>query len=247
MKNGFTHGPLQCRDCFSGNEHTLVMGDWRLQNNPGYYGSADPSILILGFSKGANQNKEATLGTFDKVAFSGARHRLQAVLETLNIMPSDRSIHALMTAAEKDFGIASLVRCSFGKMRNGVYKTSGDVIPSSFTNPQTFQIIQRCTKKYLNELPSRVKLVILLGTSDSYIKKTKSMMSKNYVDYKNINAIAFSAGGALWIYATHPSPGNGHFDSWISGDQDNASAQKRSLAITALNGYRSNGYNNLIR
>ena len=234
MSNGYIHGPLQCRACYIGNEPTLVLGDWRLHNNPGYYGSSDPEILILGFSKGANQNKVAEDGDFDKIAFAKARHRLKAVLETLRVMPSDRGIDALMTAREPQFGVASLVRCSFCKMKGGTCKTSGDVIPSAFTNASTLPIIQRCASTFLGKLPKRVKLVVLLGTGDSYIAKTRTIFSKLYTDFFPINPAAFRAGGALWLYAAHPSPGNGHFDSWVAGGSDNPSGQKRILALQAL-------------
>jgi hypothetical protein len=234
MAEGYTHGPQQCRACFRSTEETLILDDWRLQNNPGYYGSKDPEIIVLGFSKGANQNKVALQGDFDNVAFAKARNRLKSVLETLNVMPKNRSIDSLMTAKEDEFGVASLVRCSFGKMKNGICKTSGDVIPSAFTNKATLAIIQRCSSKFLGKLPSRVRLVILLGTSDSYITKTKSIFSALYDDYLSINACAFRAGGALWVYAAHPSPGNGHFDSWLSAGLDNSSGQKRILALQAL-------------
>ena len=143
---GYIHGPQSCRACFVGQEETLAIGDWRLQNNPGYYGSADPEIIVLGFSKGANQNKVAQQGNFDKVAFANARHRLQDVLKTLKIMPSNRGIDSIMTGQEKEFGVASLVRCSFCKMKNGVCKTSGDVIPSAFSNSSTLKIIERCAR-----------------------------------------------------------------------------------------------------
>jgi len=235
LSEGYIHGSTQCRICFTGTEKTLTLGDWRLKNNPGYYGSSNPEILVLGFSKGANQNKAAEAGDFDKIAFANARHRLKTVLETLNLMPSDRNIDALMTKHEQTFGVASLVRCSFCKMKNGVCKTSGDVIPSAFTNLSTLAIIQKCAGTFLGKLPERVKVVILLGTSDSYIKKTKSIFSKLYPDFLTINSCAFSAGGALWIYAAHPSPGNGHFDYWVSGSLENTSGQKRIFALQALN------------
>ncbi len=234
MIEGYIHGPHQCRACFNGSERTLVLGDWRLHNNPGYYGSADPEILILGFSKGANQNKVAEEGNFDKIAFAKARHRLKAVLETLNIMPSDRSIDALMTVREQKFGVASLVRCSFCKMKDGVCKTSGDVIPSAFTNTSTLPIIQRCATTFLGKLPKRVRLVVLLGTGDSYITKTKAILSKLYTDFVSLNPTAFRAGGALWVYAAHPSPGNGHFESWVSAGAENPSGKKRIFALQAL-------------
>lgn len=235
MSDGYKHGPQQCRDCFKGSEQTLVIGDWRLHNNPGYYGSANPQVLVLGFSKGANQNKAAQEGSFDKIAFAKARPRLKVVLDTLNIMPSDRSIDALMTANEREFGVASLVRCSFCKMQDGVCKTSGNIIPSAFTNQSTSNIIERCAGQFLSKLPRSIKLVVLLGTSDSYISKTKAIFSKLFAsDYASINPVAFRASGALWVYAAHPSPGNGHFQSWVSGNSESSSGQKRVYALHAL-------------
>ena len=46
---GYNHGPCQCRVCFSGRANVLALVDWRLHNNPGYYGSRTPKILVLGF------------------------------------------------------------------------------------------------------------------------------------------------------------------------------------------------------
>ncbi len=230
----YVHGPIQCRLCFNGAERTLELGDWRLHNNPGYYGSTNPRVLVLGFSKGANQNRVAEDGDFDKIAFAKARHRLQSILEVLKFMPSDRDIDHLMTAKEREFGVASLVRCSFYKIKNGECKTSGDVIPSAFSNASTLAIIQRCASTFLQRLPEGVKLVLLLGTADRYIKKTRAIFGKLYPDFSSVNPVAFRAGGALWLYVAHPSPGNGHFDAWLSGGAENPSAQKRSLAQAAL-------------
>jgi len=58
-----------------------------LLNNPGYWGSSNPKILVLGFS-------------------------------------------------------------------------SGDILPSVFTNPTTFEIIQRCASTFLKRLPGGVELVV---------------------------------------------------------------------------------------
>jgi hypothetical protein len=234
MTDGYAHGPLKCRECFPGEGDTLTLGDWKLQNDPGYYGSSDPEILVLGFSKGLNQAKAAEEGCFDRIAFAGARHRLKTVLQVLNLMPTDRDINALMTSSERTFGVASLVRCSFSKLKNGVYKTSGDVIPSAFTNQDTLRIVGTCARRYLLHLPQRVRLVVLLGTSDSYIAKTKVLCSSIYPDYCERNRVSFRTDGVLWVYAAHPSPGNGHFDEWARGSVDTTSGRKRWLALEAL-------------
>jgi hypothetical protein len=117
---------------------------------------------------------------------------------------------------------------------NGTCKTSGDVIPSSFTNLDTLQIIETCLKKYLGDLPKSIKLVVLLGTNETYIKKTKNLIQRLHSDFLIVNNVAFVAGGALWIYATHPSPGNGHFNAWIQNGSDDKSGQKRLLAKEAV-------------
>ena len=236
MPHRYPHGPIQCGLCFGNADRTLAIGDWRLHNNPGYYGSSNPRVLVLGFSKGANQNRAAEAGDFDKIAFAGARHRLQAVLQVLGLMPADRGIDYLMTAKEREFGVDSLVRCSFCKMKNGQCKTSGDVVPSAFSNPDTLAIIKRCASTYLLRLPERVERVVLLGTADSYIAKTRNIFSKIYPDFASVNPVAFRAGGALWVYGAHPSPGNGHFDAWLKGGIESASGQKRDLAQRALAG-----------
>ena len=230
MVIGYTHGLVACRDCFAGTQQVMALGEWRLNNNPGYYGSSSPEILILGFSKGANQNKAEIDQHFDKVAFSGIRHRLQEVLETLGVMPTDRDIDSLMTAGESKFGIASLVRCSICKMKDGICKTSGDIIASSFTDSTMMKVIETCSTKYLRPLPGTVKLVILLGTSESYIKKTTELLKRLYPDFASVNHVSFTAGAALWVYAAHPSPANGHFDAWVSKGAEDRSGNKRMLA-----------------
>jgi hypothetical protein len=236
MLDGYTHGTLQCRLCFGeSKETTLSLGDWRLLNNPGYYGSNDPEILVLGFSKGMTQIKVAERADFDKIAFANARNRLRAIFEVLKIMPSDRGIDELMTSSETTFGIASLVRCSLSKVdKNGRFKTSGDLIPSAFTNPTTLAVIRRCAFTFLSCLPKNVRLVILLGISNAYIVKTRRIFADLYSDFAPQNEVAFRAGGALWIYTTHPSPANGHFNDWVSGGHHTPSGRKRILALQAL-------------
>ena len=87
VDNRYQHGPQSCRHCFSGSLAELRLGDWRLVNNPGYYGGSSPEILVLGFSKGANQARAAEQGDFEAIAFANARHRLQQVLQVLGVMP----------------------------------------------------------------------------------------------------------------------------------------------------------------
>jgi len=239
MSNGYTHGRVDCRLCFTGDEPILILNDWRLHNNPGYYGSSTPKFLVLGFSKGATQDKVAEQGDFDRIAFAGFRSRLQTVLETLDIMPENRGVDELLTAHEKDFGFASLIRCSLCKIKGDSCITSGNIINSSFKDNLSYPIINRCAMTYLARLPESIHLVILLGTNDSYIDQTRQLFQKIYLDFRSINPVAFRAGGSVWIYAAHPSPANGHLSNWVNADESNSSGYKRLLALQAIQSARS--------
>ena len=231
---GYVHGRIFCKACFPAEEEKLSIGDWRLLNNPGYYGSSNPEILVLGFSKGTSQITASEKGDFDKIAFANMRHRLKQVLETLKIMPADRDIDALMTAKEKKFGLTSLVRCSLCKMKGENCITSGTIVSAAFTNNATLKIIEQCVIKFLSTLPTRTKLVVLLGISDSYLSKTKKIFRKVFKDFFELNSVAFRAGEALWVYGAHPSPMNGHFKAWVAGPINNRSGSKREDALSVL-------------
>lgn len=46
--------------------------------------------------------------------------------------------------------------------------------------------------------------------------------------------VAFRADSALWAYAAHPSPCNGHSNTWTEGPTDMSSGRKRLLVQHAL-------------
>ena len=235
----FKHGPIDCRQCFpSSDSSTLVLGDWRLNNNPGYYGSANPEVLILGFSKGATQNKAQASEDFDSIAFAGMRDRLQAVLEVLHLMPGNCSLNDMLMGREERFGFASLVRCSLYKMVKGKATTSGPVVTSAFKQKEALNIIESCARTYLRDLPSSLRLTLLLGTNKTYMRNVKAIFSGMYDSFEDINEVAFYAGNVLWVFVAHPSPANGHFRAWLSeGDVLNQSSSKRVLAAKAINMY----------
>ena len=230
----YTHGWVDCRQCFPGEETIRSMGDFKLLNNPGYSGSSTPRVLVLGFSKGSTQIQSAHQADFDKVAFAGMRDRLQKILTRLDLMPEGRGIDELMIAKEKVFGFTSLVRCSLCKMKGESCLTSGAVVTASFKDPHTYRIIQCCALTFLAHPPESLQQVILLGTNKVYIEKTRRLFEQLYPDFESINAVAFRARGAIWVYAAHPSKANGCFEAWMDAEATRPSGMKCRLAIEAL-------------
>ena len=238
MTFGYSHGWQECRLCYTGAHSISLPNNWMLHNNPGYAGSSNPSTLILGFSKGANQNEIAIQGAYDQVPFAGMRDRLQQLLVALDLMPTDRRIDQMLTAHEVEFGAASLVRCSLCRKKGVHYVTSGGLVTEGFRVPEIKAIIERCAVTFLSRPPESLRRVILLGTNRIYIQKTKELFRHLFPDYKCINEVAFQARGVLWVYAAHPSKANGRFKAWLAAEPGNLSGQKYIQARQALTAYR---------
>jgi hypothetical protein len=231
-RKGYQHGPTPCRKCFPrGTGESVLLGTLKLHNNPGYYGSSNPQVLVLGFSKGTNQMRASPRGGLDHVAFSGARPTLKRILQALGLIDRTADMDRLLTGAESVFGFASLVRCSLQDASTG---SSGDLPRRVFKERLALPVAKACANEFLAPLPPSVKVVVLLGTSDQYIKNTMRVIGGLYRDFAEVNSVAFTAGGALWVYATHPSGENRHLNEWLNDPPTTTAGRKRADAVEAL-------------
>lgn len=228
------HGWQSCRACHSQGQELRVEGEWHLRANPGYWGAREPKILVLGFSKGATQIAAAANEAFDAVAFAGMRPRLQKVLDALELDLEGQTIDEALSASSRALGAASLIRCGLSLERDGKLETSGAIMSRAARAPFTREVMQSCVKRHLDPLPASVRTVVLLGTTDTYVKGVKGLMHSRFEDFREVNEVAFMAQGRMWVFAAHPSPANGEFKAWLAGDPSSTSGRKRRLAAQAL-------------
>lgn len=231
-----SHGPIECRKCFTANGPCQDVGLWRITNDPGAWGSRDPEYLVLGFSKGFTQAKAYASRDFDSVAFARSRSNLKQVLEALGLLDQDINIDTLMTAKERTWAFGSLVRCSLARWNKtgGKWEATGPMVQRSFSESPASSYISNCTKRFLSSLPPRLKLGVLLGNGDGYIKGVKEVFKTIHTEsYQDVNEVAFKAGGVLWVHTAHPSPLNGHLGEWLRGHWQTRQGRKAFLAIEA--------------
>jgi len=228
------HGWQACRNCHASNSDLRVEGPWHLRANPGYWGTSEPKVLVLGFSKGATQISASQSGNFDGVAFAGMRPRLRQVLDALGIDLGTETVDQALSASSRWLGAASLIRCGLSLDIDGKLTTSGTIMPKAASAAFTRQVMRSCVEQHLSPLPVGVERVVMLGTTDAYIKGVKALMRNQFADYQDINKVAFSAQGRVWVFAAHPSPANAEFTHWLGGDMDSASGRKLQLALQAL-------------
>jgi len=221
MNTFYTHGRVKCSVCKDINDCTFIQenneaknineNDWILNNNPSYWGSSTPKVLILGYSKGATQMQGDIV--FDDIAFKGMRERLKEILVLLKLTTDDIDINKLFKKNNDDFGFASLIRCGISYQG----KTSGNLITKSFTKEATKQVINNCVNTFLkDDLPQSIETIIFLGSAKEYKKKLSKSFEDEFKSYKYIDEDHFLLGKIKCFFVAHPSPANGHFKNWIS-------------------------------
>lgn len=209
--------------------------NWHLRANPGYWGDSKPEVLILGFSKGANQLQASESGTFDRVAFAKARVRLGKILDVMGVSLHGQTLDQALTASGKGIGVASLIRCGISLDKHDKLITSGPVMVKAMSDKWSRDVMERCVRSHLlSHMPSSVQRILLLGNADEYVLRVKKLMASVFVDYRDLNKMSFTAIGRTWIFSAHPAGGNGHFNEWAEGDASTGQGYKRWLAQSAF-------------
>ncbi len=204
------HGWQPCRACHQAGQDVRIEGDWHLRANPGYWGAQAPRVLVLGFSKGATQIAAAAGGQFDAVAFAGMRPRLKAVLDGLGLDLDGQSIDEAMSAGARALGAASLIRCGLSVMENGQLKSSGTIMPKAAKASFPLQAMKTCIGRHLNPLPESVETVVMLGTTDAYVKGVKGLMREQFSDLPGRQRRVLSRAGPHLGVRIPPQRGQRH-------------------------------------
>ena len=233
------HGHIACRKCFVDEGSTQMVGKWQMVNDPAAWGSASPKVLILGFSKGFTQAEAFRSGRFEDIPFKKMRPRLTEVLRLLGVLGQSEIVDQKMVASESEIGFGSLVRCSLSRLNaKGALECTGQVMAKAFVEEISANL-KTCARTYLGDLPSSVRLVLLLGTTDSYITGCRTVVRSLYgTRFSDIDDVSYRTGDVVWVHASHPSPLNGHHGPWMAGDPSTKAGRKQTLAKAAV---RSSG------
>lgn len=242
------HGLIECRRCWgsfgAGAEYVSSDSKFKLVNDPAAWGSREPRVLVLGMTKGNTQsnamNACVSEGDFDKVAYAKFRDRLTTVLHIVGLAKDASSVDSLIVPNELDFGWGSVIRCSltgWDAEKNLYSGESGKVLPA-FDHLEMKTVVRNCFSQFLSALAERTKLVVLLGNSDSYLKKMKRIVgdfySADFCAEPEYEGVSYSAGGKRWVHVAHPSRGNGYFNNFIRDDERSKQGKKRRIAQAAV-------------
>jgi hypothetical protein len=231
------HGYIGCRACFTGNDSSLEFSNadstkWRLEQPNAAWGSQTPQILVLGFSRGANQSK---LGTpFDEIAFKGMRKQLSDLLRSLRLLGAE-PIDAHINAGEQKFAFGSLIRCSvaqWDQTKLAYSKAGGAILQKFAKGSATLRVATTCVGKYLTSLPAKTKLIVMLGNEERYIRFCFERVKEARGQAKWVNAMAYDSLGVRFVHIMHAKAQGSLVPDWVAGVK--SQVEKRRHAVEAV-------------
>lgn len=206
---------------------------FRIEQPNGAWGARDPLVMVLGFSRGVRQDPKAP---FDEVAFSGMRSQLTKIMKALGLLGAGDHVSNRIRASEMDFHFGSLFRCSvamWDKSKQAYAKSGNGILEKFLASKEAREVADACTERFLGALPSRTKLVMLMGNSDDYVEGCQKLMRRIYPDVRAINEVAYSNGRVTWVHTIHAKAQGSYLPEWLEG-ADTAVGRKLLPARNAI-------------
>jgi hypothetical protein len=236
------HGRLSCSRCFPDEQAiwgvtTLPNGNgWKIENNPCAWGSRNPRVLVLGFSKGSRQTIETEPEAHNKIAFKGMRDNLTLILRKLDLLAPEERIGYRISEREPDIAFGSLIRCSVSKLdpATGRYLKSGNIINALARGECEADFASNCAQQFLSQFPHRLRLVVMLNNDSDYVEACVKTLGAIHPDLRVINQVAYAVRQVLFVHVVQPSGvSSRHVKDWLTGEHG-AQAEKCRFAMDAV-------------
>ena len=225
------HGRVQCSLCHRGQPYAFDRtrteeGIWRITNNPLAWGSSNPEVIVLGFSKGPTQAGALATQPHDKIAYRGGRANLGKILHHIGLLPSADS--ALVDNAIADqhsrFHFASLVRCTverFDGPRNEWLGTGGGMLDKFVASDFGQTVTGNCARQFVADLPKATKLIVMLGlgTKGNYVEACRKVYAKARPGtWRSVNEVAYTDDRVTVVHTEHFASQGALLPNWLSGN-----------------------------
>lgn len=221
------HGPITCNKCKSFMNHVDTKnngvysydlmeskdGKLILENNPLSFGSSDPDVLILGFSKGKKQNDKLFKSqsctnidiiddaSFRTIAFDGLQEIIEATLKATSVINDSDTLDQLLNSQESSFQFGSAIKCSLHLPAPEKEKFSPKKIMKASTDAE--KIINNCIQKHHSDLKDHT-LIIHFGGKE-YLKSIEHIDIFDDGIKVHGKARYATTGKMTWLFIKHPS------------------------------------------
>lgn len=197
--------------------------DWRLRANCLAWGSQEPEIVILGFSKGATQAGALGHEPHNEIAYKSHRSKVGKILKHVGLLEdcSAEAVSREIANTGGRFHFGSLIRCTVERFDHKTQEwtgTGGGMLDKFVATPFGRQVSGNCTKRFLTELPDCVKLVVLfgMGTNLNYVREAFSLISAaRGGDWHWINKVSYTDGRIVVVHVEHFASLGSLIPNWL--------------------------------
>jgi hypothetical protein len=245
-----SHGRINCALCHKNpivfDETRTESGDklWRITANPLAWGNQQPEVLVLGFSKGPSQAGELRGLPHDDIPYRKGRLQVGKILAHIGLLPTakpdelKRMVEHAIADKNGYFGWGSLIRCTVERFdaKKNLWVGSGGMIDQFMGTEFGQQISATCATRYLGDLPSSTKLVVMfgLGSNGTYISTGRKTIQKARPGpWRTVNEVSYTDGRVAVVHVEHFASQGANIPNWL-GINDHPRSRLGILAREAV-------------
>jgi hypothetical protein len=217
---------------------------WRITANPLSWGSSEPEVLILGFSKGPSQAGELQRLAHNEIPYRKGRKQVGKILSHLGLLPAAHPdqlkmmVHKAIADVDGRFGWGSLVRCTVERFdkKTQTWVGSGGMIDEFMEHEFGRRISRACATKFLRNLPDRTKLIVMfgLGSRGSYVASARrAIEAARPANWRMVNDVAYTDGNITVLHVEHFASQGANIPNWL-GVNDHPRSRLGLLARKAV-------------
>lgn len=222
-------GRIGCTLCHIGSvdfgRTVRTEGDWRITANPLAWGNPNAEIVVLGFSKGPTQLSALASKAHNEIPYAGGRANIGKIFARLDLISSgsnahyNREVSDLIADQNGRFHFGSLIRCSAEQNLAGKWSgTKGGMLDKFARSKLGSEVTKNCTGKFLADLPSRTRLVLMFGTGSklNYVSSCREAISAaRSGNWQTINDVAYTDGKITVVHTEHFKSQGSLLPDWL--------------------------------
>ncbi len=227
-------GRIACTLCHIGpvdfGRTVRTEGDWRITANPLAWGNPNAEIVVLGFSKGPTQLSALATKAHNEIPYAGGRANIGKIFARLELISPgsneqyNRVISALIADPRGRFHFGSLIRCSAEQSLSGKWSgTKGGMLDKFARSKLGSEVTRNCTGKFLGNLPSRTRLVLMFGTGSNlnYVSSCHdAIAAARPGNWRTINDVAYTDGQITVVHTEHFKSQGALLPDWLDPHSD---------------------------